>query len=50
MKKIIEKGMAILTIYLIFTAYLFFACDRIERLEEEDETVEKVNVTILYGE
>ena len=50
MKKMIEKGMVILTIYLIFTVYLFFACNRIERLEETDESIEKVNVNILYGE
>ena len=50
MKKIMMKGIVIVCIYLVFTVYLFFACERIERLEEVDSTVEKVNVTIKYSE
>lgn len=49
MKKIIRKGIVILTIYFIFTVYLFCASERIERLEENEST-EKVNVTIKYSE
>ncbi len=49
MKEIIEKGLIVFGIYMIFTAYLFFASDRIERLEDADDT-EYVNVTIKYHE
>ena len=34
MKKLIEKGLFLFGIYMIFTAYLFFASDRIEKLEK----------------
>lgn len=49
MKKVIEKGLFLFSIYMIFTAYLFFASDRIERLENTDDT-EYVNVTIKHYE
>lgn len=50
MKNILKKGALILTIYSIFAVYLLCASERIERLEEKDETTEKVNVTIKYSE
>lgn len=49
MKKLIEKGLFLFGIYMIFTAYLFFASDRIEKLENTED-VEYVNVTIKYHE
>ena len=49
MKKLIEKGLFLFGIYMIFTAYLFFASDRIEKLENTED-VEYVNVTINYHE
>lgn len=49
MKNILKKGLIIAGIYAIFTAYLFMASDRIERLEENDST-EKVNVSIKFSE
>lgn len=39
MKNIIMKGLVLLTIYSIFTAFLFFACERFERLENDEKTV-----------
>ncbi len=48
MKNIIKKGIIVVGIYTIFTAYLFMASDRIERLEQDDE--EKVNVSIKFSE
>ena len=49
MKKMIKKGLILLLIYGVFTAYLFLASERIERLDQEDDS-EKVNVSIIYGE
>ena len=49
MKKLIEKGLFLFGIYMIFTAYLFFASNRIEKLENTED-VEYVNVTINYHE
>ena len=49
MKKLIEKGLFLFGIYMIFTAYLFFASERIEKLENTED-VEYVNVTIKYHE
>ena len=49
MKNIFMKGLVILGIYGIFTAYLLFACDRIERLDNNDDT-EKVNVSLKFSE
>jgi len=49
MKKLLKKGLIIVSIYGLFTAYLFFASNRIERLDTNDDT-EKVNVTIKYSE
>ena len=49
MKKLLEKGLLLFGIYMIFTAYLFFASDRIEKLEKTEDT-EYVNVTIKYHE
>lgn len=48
MKKIIKKGIIIAGIYLVFTAYIFMASDRIERLEKDDS--EKVNVSLKFSE
>lgn len=48
MKNIFKKGLIILGVYAIFTAYLLFACDRIERLDEND--TEKVNVSLKFSE
>ena len=50
MKNILRKGAIIISIYLIFTVYLLCASERFERLEENDESLEKVNVTIKYSE
>ena len=50
MREIIKKGAILFIIYSIFTVYLFLASERIERLEEQDDEYEKVNVTIIYGE
>ena len=49
MKKIIKKGIIIIGIYAIFTAYLLMASDRIERLEKNDN-LEKVNVSLKFSE
>lgn len=49
MKNILKKGLVILGIYGIFTAYLLFACDRIERLDNKDDS-EKVNVSLKFSE
>ena len=49
MKNVLKKGFVLLFIYGIFTAYLFLASERIERLEREDDS-EIVNVSIIYGE
>ena len=49
MKNIFMKGLVILGIYGIFTAYLLFASDRIERLDNNDDT-EKVNVSLKFSE
>ena len=49
MKKMLKRGLIIIGIYAIFTAYLFLASNRIERLDNNDNT-EKVNVTIKYSE
>ncbi len=34
MKNILKKGLVIMSIYLVFTFYLFLAADRIERLNK----------------
>ena len=47
MKKVLEKGLFLLSIYMVFTAYLFLASDRIENLENSDD-IEYVNVAIKY--
>lgn len=49
MKKIIKKGIIIIGIYAIFTAYLLMASDRIERLEKNDSN-ELVNVSLKFSE
>ena len=49
MMNIIKKGLVILGIYGIFTAYLLFASNRIERLDNND-TEEKVNVSLKFSE
>lgn len=49
MKKIIKKGIIIIGIYAIFTAYLLMASDRIERLEKNDSS-ELVNVSLKFSE
>ena len=49
MKEIIWKGFIIIGIYAFFLSYLFFACERFENLEEEDD-LEIVNVNIKYSE
>ena len=49
MKKIIKKGIIIVGIYFVFTAYLFMASNRIERLDTESD-LEKVNVSINFSE
>jgi len=49
MKKIIKKGIIIIGIYAIFTAYLLMASDRIERLDKNDNT-ETVNVSLKFSE
>jgi hypothetical protein len=49
MKNVLKKGIVLLVIYGVFTAYLFLASERIERLDREDDS-EKVNVSIIYGE
>lgn len=49
MKGMIQKGIIILGIYSIFTAYLFLASNRFEELEKEEKE-EFVNVSLNYGE
>ena len=49
MKEFLKKGLILLAVYGVFTAYLFLASERIERLDREDDS-EKVNVSIIYGE
>ena len=49
MKGMIKKGIIILGIYSLFTAYLFLASNRFEELEKEGKE-EFVNVSLNYGE
>ena len=49
MREFVKKGLILLGIYMVFTAYLFLASERIERLDQEDDS-EIVNVSIIYGE
>ena len=49
MMNIVKKGLVILGIYGIFTAYLLVASNRIERLDN-NETDEKVNVSLKFSE
>ena len=49
MKNIIKKGLIILGIYGVFTVYLLFACNRIERLDMKDD-YEKVNVSLKFSD
>ena len=49
MKELLKKGLILLAVYSIFTAYLFLASERIERLDQKDDS-EKVNVSIIYSE
>ena len=49
MKKIIKKGIIIISIYIVFTMYLFMASTRIERLDKNDNT-EKVNVSLKFSD
>lgn len=49
MKKIIKKGIVIAGIYLVFTAYILMASNRIERLDKNDST-EKVNVSLKFSD
>ena len=49
MKKIIKKGIIIVGIYLVFAAYVLMASDRIERLDNNDNT-EKVNVSLKFSD
>jgi hypothetical protein len=49
MKNILKKGLIILTVYLIFTLYLFAVSARIERLNN-NESNEKVGVSINIGD
>ena len=48
MKKILKKGIIIVGIYLMFTAYILMASNRIERLD--NDKTEKVNVSIKFSE
>lgn len=45
MEKILKKGLIIGSIYLIFILYLFMACNRIERLDSNNNT-ENVGVSL----
>lgn len=38
MKNVFVKGLIIVGIYLVFIAYILFACNRIERLDEQSDT------------
>ncbi len=49
MKKIIKKGIIVVGIYLIFAAYILMASNRIERLDNNDNT-EKVNVSLKFSD
>jgi hypothetical protein len=49
MREIIKKGIIILSIYAIFTAYLFLVSERVERLDLEDDR-EIINVSLNYSE
>ena len=49
MMELIKKGIVLLGIYSLFTAYLFLASERFEQLDKREE--EKiVNVSLNYGE
>ena len=50
MINIVKKGLVILSIYSIFAIYLLFACDRIERLDNNEELGEKVNVSLKFSD
>ena len=49
MIEIIKKGIILLGIYSIFTAYLFLASTRFEQIEKQEQE-EFVNVSLKYGE
>ena len=49
MREMIQKGLVIAMIYLLFAAYLLYASDRIEKLEKQEE-LESINVSINYSE
>ena len=49
MKNIIKKGIIVVGIYLIFTAYILMASDRIERLDRKDSN-ELINVSLKFSE
>lgn len=38
MKDVVKKGLIIVGIYLLFIAYILFACDRIEKLDDQSDT------------
>jgi len=49
MKNVLMKGLVLLGVYSVFTAYLLFASNRIERLDNKDDT-EKVNVSLKFSD
>lgn len=47
-KNIIEKGIVIVIIYVIFTIYLMMACARFEQLD--NKTKENENISVKVGD
>ena len=49
MLELLKKGFILLGIYSAFTAYLFLASERFEKIEKKEKE-EFVNVTLNYGD
>ena len=48
MKDVIKKGLIIVGIYLLFIAYIMFACNRMEKLDNQSDT-KNVAVSLNFG-
>lgn len=48
-KELFKKGMVILTLYFVITACLFFATERIERLEQEGDNFRNSNSSVAVN-
>lgn len=49
LKKVCKRGIIVLTLYFVVTACLFFATERIERLEEHGSDFRNTNTSIAVN-